>query len=89
MLPATWEANLTLGYPLAIGPVTVTAQLYIFNLFNNQIRTSQDMVWSSFPPADYPKSLFNPNQEQNNPEYRKITGRQDPRLVRGAIRISF
>jgi len=88
-LPAIWEANLTLGYPLTLGPVTVTAQLYVFNLFNNQIRTAQDMVWSSFPPADYPKSLFDPNQEQNNPEYRKITSRQDPRLVRGAIRISF
>ncbi len=88
-LPATWEANLTIGYPLALGPVTVTAQLYVFNLFNNQIRTSQDMVWSTFAPPDYPVSLFDPNQEQNNPEYRKITGRQEPRLIRGAIRISF
>jgi hypothetical protein len=88
-LPATWEANLTLGYPLALGPVTVTAQLYVFNLFNNQIRTSQNMVWSAFAPPDYPKSLFDPNQEQNNPEYRKITSRQEPRLIRGAIRISF
>ena len=75
--------------PAGVGPVTVTAQLYVFNLFNNQIRTSQDMVWSTFAPPDYPISLFDPNQEQNNPEYRKITGRQEPRLVRGAIRISF
>jgi hypothetical protein len=88
-LPATWEANLTLGYPLALGPVTVTAQVYVFNLFNNQIRTSQDMAWSTNPPPDYPGSLLDPNQEQNNPEYGKITSRQKPRLVRGAIRISF
>ncbi len=88
-LPTTWEAGLTLGYPLTLGPVTVTAQLYVFNLFNNQIRTSQDMAWSTNQPADYPKSLFDPNQEQNNSEYGKITSRQEPRLVRGAIRVSF
>ncbi len=38
-----WDANLTLGYPLAIGPVTVTLQAYVFNVFNNQFRTSQDV----------------------------------------------
>ncbi len=89
-LPTAWEANLTLGYPLSLGPVTVTAQLYVFNLFNNQIRTSQDMRWSATnPPANYPKSLFDPNQEQNNPEYGKATGRQEPRFLRGSLKISF
>ncbi len=88
-LPSTWEASLTLGYPLTIGPLTVTAQLDVFNLFNNQIRTSRDDVWSTYPPADYPKSLFDPNQEQNNPEYGKATSRQQPRSVRGTIRVSF
>ena len=88
-LPTAWEANLTFGYPLSLGPVTVTAQVYVFNLFNNQIRTSQDMVWSAQAPAHYPKSLFDPNQDQNNPEYGKATSRQEPRWVRGAIRVSF
>jgi len=88
-LPTAWEANLTLGYPFSLGPVTVTAQVYVFNIFNNQIRTSQDMFWSTQQPADYPASLFDPNQEQNNPEYGKATSRQEPRSVRGAIRISF
>jgi len=88
-LPTAWEANLTLGYPLSLGPVTVTVQVYVFNLFNNQIRTSQDMVWSTQQPADYPASRFDSNQEQNNPEYGKATSRQEPRWVRGAIRISF
>jgi hypothetical protein len=74
---------------LTIGPVTVTAQLDIFNLFNNQIETSRNDFWSTNPPADYPKSLFDPNQEQNNPEYGKATNRQAPRSVRGAVRVSF
>jgi len=88
-LPTAWEANLTLGYPFAVGPLTVTVQAYVFNLFNNQIRTSRDDVWSSTPPPDYPASILDPNQERNNPEHGKATSRQDPRLVRASLKISF
>ena len=88
-LPTVWEANLTLGYPFAVGPVTVTLQAYVFNLFNNQIRTSRNDIWSNNPPPDYPASLFDPNQERNNPEHGKATSRQDPRLVRASLKISF
>jgi hypothetical protein len=88
-LPTVWEANLTLGYPFAVGPVTVTLQTYVFNLFNNQIRTSRNDIWSTNPPPDYPASLFDPNQERNNPEHGKATSRQDPRLVRASLKISF
>jgi hypothetical protein len=69
--------------------VTVTVQAYVFNLFNNQIRTSRDDVWSSSPPPDYPASILDPNQERNNPEHGKATSRQDPRLVRASLKISF
>ncbi len=31
------EPNLTLSYPIAIGPTTVTLQAYLFNVFNKQI----------------------------------------------------
>jgi TonB dependent receptor/Carboxypeptidase regulatory-like domain/TonB-dependent Receptor Plug Domain len=88
-LPTEWEANLTLSYPILIGPVTATLQAYVYNLFNNQIATSRDTVWSNSPPADYPASLFDPNQPQSNPEYGKITSRQEPRVFRGAVKISF
>ena len=88
-LPTAWEANLTLGYPFRVGPATVTVQAYVFNLFNNQIATSRDDVWSDAPPPDYPTSLYDPNQEQNNPEYGKVTSRQEPRLIRGSLKISF
>ncbi len=72
-----------------IGPATVTLQAYLFNVFNNQIATSRDTAWSTSPPPDYPVSLFDPNQKQTNPEYGKITTRQEPRLFRGAVKISF
>ncbi len=88
-LPTLWGANLTLSYPIAIGPATVTLQAYLFNVFNKQIAISSDEAWSNQQPADYPASLFDPNQEQNNPEYGKITGRSDPRVFRAAVRVSF
>jgi hypothetical protein len=88
-LPTQWEANLTLGYPLRAGPLTATLQLYVFNLFNNQIPLARDDGWSIYPPPDYPSSLHDPNQEQNNPNYGKYTARQSPRLVRAAVRVSF
>jgi hypothetical protein len=88
-LPMEWEANLTLGYPIRIGPVIATLQGYVFNLFNNQIRTGQDTTWSDQPPAGYPDTLYDPNQPSTNKNYGKITGRTDPRLFRLALRISF
>lgn len=74
---------------MTIGRVTVTLQAYVFNLFNNQFATSQDMDWTTQAPPDYPTSLYDPNQKQNNPEYGKVTARQDPRLFRAAVRVSF
>ena len=88
-LPTAWEANLTVGYPFKLGPVTATIQAYVFNLFDNQNATSRDDVWSDAPPPDYPASVYDPNQEQNNPEYGKVTSRQEPRLIRGSLKISF
>ena len=86
-----WEANLTLEYPIRIGPVTVTLQAYVYNLFNNQIRTGQDTVWSTQPAQDgYPDTIYDPNQRlEPTSNYGKITGRQPPRLFRAALRVSF
>ncbi|HEY3203819.1 MAG TPA: TonB-dependent receptor [Thermoanaerobaculia bacterium] len=88
-LPTQWEANLTLSYPIAVGPATVTAQAYLFNLFNNQIATSRNNSWTVGPPAGYPASIYDPNQEPHDPAYGRFTGRQTPRFFRAAIRVSF
>jgi hypothetical protein len=87
-LRALWEANLTAGYPLSLGPVTVTLQAYAFNLFNNQIETSEDIAYSG-PTPGYPENLFDQPDSPTNPNYGKTLGRQQPRLIRGAVKIAF
>jgi hypothetical protein len=88
-LPTLWEANLTLSYPIAIGPVTLTAQGYLFNLFNNQIAIAKDEGWTTSPPPGFPANINDPNQEPNNPNYGSVTARSAPRLFRAALRVSF
>jgi hypothetical protein len=87
-MPTQWDANLTLSYPFAIGPVTVTLQGYVYNLFNNQIPTFRRTDWNTTPPSQYP-DIYDPNQDQTNPEYGKIVTRSDPRLFRAAVHVSF
>jgi hypothetical protein len=88
-LPTLWEANVTLGYPIAIGPVTVTLQAFLYNLFNNQIRTQQDTAYTINQPQGYPDTIYDPNVPSNNPNYGHILARQDPRLFRAAVKVSF
>ena len=89
-LPTLWGADLTLAYPIRIGPVVVSLQAYLFNVFNKQIATSRDEAWSDSPTDDYPDDIFDPNQSQKNPYYGTVTSRQDPRLFRGSgSKISF
>jgi hypothetical protein len=67
----------------------VTLQAYAFNLFNNQIETQEDVGYTIHRPAGYPVNLYDPNVPSNNPNHGKILARQDPRLIRGAVRVSF
>jgi Carboxypeptidase regulatory-like domain/TonB-dependent Receptor Plug Domain len=90
-LPTLWEANLTLGYPIVLGPATVTLQAYAFNLFNNQIATQEDQQYTVNRPPGYPATLYDPNvpADRVSPNYGHVLARQDPRLIRGAIKVSF
>jgi hypothetical protein len=91
-LPTLWEASLTMGYPIHLGPVTVTLQGFLYNVFNNQIRTRQSFAYGrGQPPPGYPDTLYDPTvpPEYVNPNYGKIQERQAPRLLRGSIKISF
>jgi hypothetical protein len=38
--PTEWDADLSLSYDLKIGAVTITPQLFVFSVFNNQIINS-------------------------------------------------
>ncbi len=88
-LPMEWDSNLTLSYPILLGPVTATLQAYVFNLFNNQIRTAQDATWRDQQQVGYPDTIYDPNQASNNPNYGLITDRSGARLFRAAVRVSF
>ena len=59
-LPTLWEGSLTLSYPIAIGPVIVTPQAYLFNLFNKQVAISRDENWSTYnQPENFPATKEN------------------------------
>jgi outer membrane receptor protein involved in Fe transport len=47
-LPVDYEANLSLSYNINVGPVTVTPQIYVFNLLNRQTTTSTDQRYNIF-----------------------------------------
>ncbi|HMF09438.1 MAG TPA: TonB-dependent receptor [Thermoanaerobaculia bacterium] len=104
-----YEGNLSLSYPFAVGPTTITAQAYIFNLLNRQGITNVDNNWAQSPGANYPTTTANYNNlflppctaaqssdpvankcnEQTNPNYGKAISRQDPRLFKFALKVSF
>ena len=92
-LPTLWEASVTVGYPVRVGPATVTLQGYVYNLFNNQIETNRAMGYTKGPPNGYPATLktpvLPPDDPALNPNYGHVLNRQEPRLFRAAIRVSF
>jgi hypothetical protein len=88
-LPARSGTNLTFSYPISVGPTVMTLQGYVYNVFNNRVATARDDRWRLTLPQGYPATIYDPSQPSDNPEYGKITSRQDPRLFRAAIRVSF
>jgi outer membrane receptor protein involved in Fe transport len=108
-LSTQYEMNLSLSYPIQIGPATISLQAYAFNLLNRQTITNVDNNWQISQGANYPKTpaeynnLFlapcsasqnadpvgNHCNEQNNANYGLATARQDPRLFRFAVKVSF
>jgi hypothetical protein len=98
-MPTLYEMNLSLGYPIAIGPVTVTPTAYLFNALNRQQETLQDVRYSTSQPQGYtncsgvtypaPCTLYDPNQQQTNTQYGNVTQRQAPRLFRASIKVTF
>jgi outer membrane receptor protein involved in Fe transport len=44
--PTEWDADLQLAYNFKAGPVTITPQIFVYNVFNNQIATSYDQTFN-------------------------------------------
>ena len=80
--PDTYEADVHLGYPLELGPVTINFLLDVFNLLDAQRPILLDQRWG-FQEADN----FAPTPV--NPGYGKAVLRTPPRSLRLGARISF
>ncbi|MEP6801399.1 MAG: TonB-dependent receptor plug domain-containing protein, partial [Acidobacteriota bacterium] len=83
--PTEYEINLSLAYNILIGPVTITPQLYVFNLLNRQVETANDDGFNTF------NGTFTSTGQAvlDNPDYRKTFARSGARLFRGALKITF
>ncbi|HET9794641.1 MAG TPA: TonB-dependent receptor [Thermoanaerobaculia bacterium] len=80
--PSIYEADLHLGYPLVLKPVTINLMADVFNLLNAQRPVLLDQRWD-FQEAD------NSSPTPTNPNYKKAVLRQPPRSVRFGVRVSF
>src|SRR6202171_1779697 len=80
--PDNYEADLHLGFPLAIGPVTVNLLLDVFNILNAQRPVLLDERWG-FQESD------NASPTPVNTNYRKPVFRTPPTSARLGARVSF
>jgi outer membrane receptor for ferrienterochelin and colicin len=91
--PDNYEADVHVGYPLRLGPITVNLLADVFNLLNAQrpVLLDQRYNFAEFTNADYVcGSNSDPDDEGKcNERYGKAFLRQAPRSLRLGARISF
>lgn len=80
--PATYEADLHLGYPIAVGPVKLNLLVDVFNLLDAQRAVLVDQRYG-FQEAD------NSSPTPVNPNYKKALLRTPPTTARIGVRVSF
>ncbi|HKC25078.1 MAG TPA: hypothetical protein VKF32_10075, partial [Thermoanaerobaculia bacterium] len=79
---STYEADLHVGYPIALGPVKVNLLVDVFNILNAQRPLLLDERWG-FTEAD------NDSPTPVNPGYLQPVLRTPPTTVRFGLRISY
>ncbi|HVF59341.1 MAG TPA: hypothetical protein VNJ70_05965 [Thermoanaerobaculia bacterium] len=78
----TYGADLNLGYPWKVGPVTVNLLLDVFNILDAQRPILLDQRWG-FQEAD------NDDPTPANPGYKQPVLRTPPTSARIGLRLSF
>jgi outer membrane receptor for ferrienterochelin and colicin len=91
--PDNYEADLHVGYPVRIGPVTVNLLADVFNVLNVQkpVLLDQRYNFAEFADADYVcgSNLSAVDEPNCNERYGKAFLRQAPRSLRLGARVSF
>ncbi len=103
--PTDYDMNLSLGYNLNVGPVTITPMVYFFNLLNHQTATRSNTAFNdgSFVTDTASPYYGQPGVEPgtgacpasatspctDNEDYLKATQWTSPRLFRAALKITF
>jgi hypothetical protein len=80
--PSNYDADLHLGYPLPVGPVTLNFLLDVFNLFNTQRPVLLDERWDT-------KQADNVSPTPTNPNFGKPVLRTPPTSLRLGVRLSL
>jgi carboxypeptidase family protein/TonB-dependent receptor-like protein len=86
--PSTYEADLHLGYPLEVGPVTVNFLLDIFNVLNAQRAVLLDQRYSFTEACNFQDTCTAPTFPENQ-GYLKPVLRTPPTSLRLGMRVSF
>ena len=91
--PNIYEADVHVGYPVRIGPVTVNLLADVFNVLNAQraVVLDQRYNFAEFANADYVcgSSASNVDESKCNERYKEAFLRQAPRSIRFGARVSF
>jgi hypothetical protein len=80
--PSNYDADLHLGYPLPVGPVTLNFLFDVFNVFNTQRPVLLDERWG-FQESD------NASPTPVNPNFKKPVLRTPPTSLRLGVRLSL
>ncbi|MFY9551531.1 MAG: hypothetical protein WAU32_10300, partial [Thermoanaerobaculia bacterium] len=108
--PTDYDLNLSLGYNLNVGPVTITPQVYLLNALNRQTVTGYDTNFNTAgnfvtDPSSpfYGQAGVKPGDHigeggpicqsstpcSDNPDFLKAFTRNNPRLLRVALKVTF
>lgn len=91
--PNIYEADVHVGYPVRIGPVTVNLLADVFNVLNAQraVVLDQRYNFAEFANADYVcgSSASDVDESKCNERYKEAFLRQAPRSIRFGARVSF
>jgi len=92
-VPASYDADLHLGYPLQLGPATMTFLVDVFNLFNTQrvIAVDQRYNLSEFSDPTYVCGSQPGSSDEGkcNPTYGQPIARTLPTSVRFGLKLGF